>query len=323
MTLRQLAAETPAESRRDVAQPSPAASSSTVPVRESAGDDAASPDSGGGTPPELAAGTAALQGVPDRLVSGFHFRGVLPHLKKEGGTYFVTFREAGTLPKEVLLRFKQERDAILQQALAAKRPLTWHEQEELFRWYSNHVDKYLDAGHGECHLRHQEFAGLVAGAFGFFEGQRYELRAWVVMPNHAHVVVWPMPGHALSDILHSWKSYTAHEINKRLPKKIVPFWQSESYEHLICDDDELHRCCHYTLMNPVNARLCARPVDWRWSSAHVAQPTGDVAQPSPAASSSTVPVREAGARDTPPKDSGGGTPPKLAGGDACATPTLP
>ena len=193
-------------------------------------------------------------------------------MKREGGTYFVTFRQAGTLPKEVLLRFKQERDAMLAQAEAARRPLTWHEQEELFRWYSDRVDKYLDAGHGLCHLRDPALADLVAGAIRFFEGRRYELRAWVVMPNHAHAVVWPMPGHVLSDILHSWKSFTSHEINQRLAAKVSPFWQSESYEHLIRDDEDLHRCCHYTLMNPVNARLCARPEDWKWSSAHLAPP---------------------------------------------------
>jgi hypothetical protein len=66
---------------------------------------------------------------PNHLVSGFHSRGVLPHLKREGGTYFVTFRQAGTLPKDVLLRFKAEREAIIKHAQAAKRPLTWHEQE--------------------------------------------------------------------------------------------------------------------------------------------------------------------------------------------------
>jgi len=236
---------------------------------------------------------------PNRLVSGFHSRGVLPHLKREGSTCFVTFRQAGTLPKEVLLRFKAERDAIMQQAQAAKRPRTWHEQEELFRWYSNRVDKYLDAGQGTCYLRRPQLADLVAGAIQFFDRQRYELRAWVVMPNHAHVVVWPMPGHTLSDILHSWKSFTAHEINRRLPTKVVPFWQSESYEHLSRDDEDLHRCCHYTLMNPVNSGLCARPEDWRWSSAYAAQP-------SPAASSSTVPVQGLKVQ-TPP--SGGGTPP--------------
>ena len=50
---------------------------------------------------------------------------MLPHLKRRGGTYFVTFREAGTLPREVLLSFKRERQLIIDQAPAAKRPLTW------------------------------------------------------------------------------------------------------------------------------------------------------------------------------------------------------
>ncbi len=207
----------------------------------------------------------------NHLISGFHSRGVLPHLKREGGTYFVTFRQAGTLPREVLQGFKREREAILAQAQRTMRPLTWHEQEELFRWYSSRVDKYLDAGHGTCHLRVSELADLVAGAIKFFEGQRYELRAWVVMPNHVHVVVRPMPGQTLSDILHSWKSFTSHEINKRLTPKVSPFWQSESYEHLIRDDEDQQRCWHYTVMNPVNARLCDRPEDWKWSSAYVAQ----------------------------------------------------
>ena len=292
----------------DVAQASPPASSRTVPVRDSGGHAVPGKESGGGTPPGLAAGTAALQEQPGALISGFHFRGVLPHLKKQGGTYFVTFREAGSLPRNVLARFRQERDAILQHAMAAKRPLTWHEQEELFRWYSSRVDKYLDAGQGECHFRRPELADLLAGAICFFEGQRYELRSWAVMPNHAHVVVSPMPGYTLSDILHSWKSYTAHEINQRLPVKVVPFWQGETYEHLIRDDEDLHRCCHYTLMNPVNAGLCVRPEDWKWSSA--------VAQASPPASSRTVPVRDSGGHVVPAKHSGGGTPPELAAGTA-------
>jgi putative DNA methylase len=109
------------------------------------------------------------------------------------------------------------------------------------------------------------------------------------MPSHAHVVVWPVPGHTLSEILHSWKSFTAHEIGKRLTQKVVPFWQAESYDHLIRHEEDLQRCCHYTTMNPVNAGLCARPEDWRWSSAHAAPPP-TVPQPSPAAGSGTVPV---------------------------------
>jgi len=148
----------------------------------------------------------------------------LPHLKKEGGGYFVTFRLAGTLPANVLQKFKQEREQILQHALAAKRPLTWQEQEELFRWYSARVDAYLDAGHGDCFLRKPEIAKLVADALKFFDGQRYELRAWVVMPNHVHVVVWPRPPETLSGVLHSWKSFTAKEANKVLGRA-GEFWQ--------------------------------------------------------------------------------------------------
>ena len=225
------------------------------------------------------------------LTSGFHARGVLPHVKQEGGTYFVTFREAGTLPRAVLARFKLERDLIIDQALATKRPLTWHEQQLLFRWYSDCVDGYLDAGHGECRLRQPQCADVVSRALAFFDGERYELRAWVVMANHVHAIVRPKPPHTLSGILHSWKSYTAHELNKLLAKKVSRFWQSESYDHLIRDDDDLHRCSHYTIMNPVNAGLCQEPQLWPWSSAYV-----------------------------PPKTDGE-TPSRPAGEDTCATKT--
>jgi putative DNA methylase len=130
------------------------------------------------------------------------------------------------------------------------------------------VDTYLDAGHGECFLREPDIAELVAGALRHFDGQRYELRAWVVMPNHVHGVVWPMPSHTLSEILHSWKSFTASQANRRLNRIGQDFWQTESYDHLVRDDEDLHRCCHYTTMNPVDAGLCERPEAWRWSSAY-------------------------------------------------------
>ncbi len=203
-----------------------------------------------------------------RLTAGFHSRDHLPHLKKEGGSYFVTFRLAGTLPANVLQQLKQEREQILQHALTAKRPLAWQEQEELFRWYSNRVDAWLDAGHGECFLRRPEIARLVADALRFFDGPRYELRAWVVMPNHVHVVVWPRPPETLSRVLHSWKSFTSKEANKLLARAGGTFWQSESYDHLIRDDDDHARCVAYTINNPVSAGLCARPEDWQWSSAY-------------------------------------------------------
>jgi len=208
---------------------------------------------------------------PDRsprcLLSGFHSRDHLPHLKREGGVYFVTFRLAGTLPAEVLVRLKREREILVEQALAAKRPLTWHEQEELFRWYSSRVDQCLDAGHGECWLRRPDIAELAAGSLRFFNGVRYELRAWVVMPNHVHAVLRPLAGWTLSRILKGWKGYTAHEANRLLHRAGQPFWQSESYDHLCRDEEDSHRCAAYTIQNPVTAGLCGQPEDWPWSSA--------------------------------------------------------
>ncbi len=206
--------------------------------------------------------------APDPLISGTHFRGKLPHHKREGALYFVTFRLADALPAAVIAELKHEREAQLMLARAQGHPLSWHEERQLFLWYSEKVETVLDAGHGACCLNKPEIGELVANALKFFEGQRYELRAWVVMPNHVHAVVWPMPGYALSDILHSWKSFTATQANKILRRTGHPFWQTESYDHIIEDDEERTRLVTYTENNPVKAMLSAKPEDWRWSSAH-------------------------------------------------------
>ena len=205
---------------------------------------------------------------PNKLLTGFHSRGSLPHLKREGSCYFVTFRLAGTLPAEVLLQFKAEREAIIHQAEAAKRPLTWHEREELFRWYSARVDKYLDASHGDCWLKRENLATLVVKALKFHAGVRFDLQQWIVMPNHVHVVVHPVNQWTLSKILQSWKGYTSREANKILNRTGERFWQKEAYNHLIRDDEDLHRCCQYTMHNPVDAGLCKRAGEWRWSSVY-------------------------------------------------------
>ena len=205
---------------------------------------------------------------PDPLLCGFHFRGKLPHLKKEGATYFVTFRLADSLPANEVARLKEGRRTIIEQARAAKSPLTWHEEEQLLAWYCDKGEALLDAGRGACWLSKADIAELVANAMKFFEGQRYELRGWVVMPNHVHAVVWPMLGHTLSEILHSWKSYTSKEANKRLNREGQTFWQKESFDHWVRDDNERSRLVAYVENNPVKAGFCVRPEDWKWSSAH-------------------------------------------------------
>jgi REP element-mobilizing transposase RayT len=200
---------------------------------------------------------------PGGLVTGSHSRGYLPHVKTEGGTYFVTFRLADSLPREVLAALHAKSSAALKKAAddsAAKRAA----DREYFRAF----EKELDSARGQCWLRRAEIAGLVAGALRHFDHARYRLGAWAVMPNHVHAVLTPLPGATLSAILHSWKSFTAKAANALLPEKAArEFWQRESYDHWCRDEEEVARCVRYVEANPVKAKLCGAAEQWRWSSA--------------------------------------------------------
>lgn len=201
--------------------------------------------------------------------SGVHSRGYLPHVKREGAEYFVTFRLADSLPREVLLRYEGERAERLRALVEAKRPgrTTADTEESINRDFRRKVERYLDQGAGACHLRRSEIADLVAGALKFFHEQRYLLREWVVMPNHVHVIVWPMPNHLVGEIVKSWKQFVSLRAKRMLGLDEGRFWQPETYDHWIRNDDERARIARYIRGNPVTAGLCAQPEDWRWSSA--------------------------------------------------------
>jgi REP element-mobilizing transposase RayT len=210
------------------------------------------------------------EGAADPLRSGIHGRGYLPHVKREGASYFVTFRLADSLPKEVLLKFELEKAERLRRLNDfAKRCESINDsEEEIARDFRRKVERFLDKGAGACHLQRADIADLVAAAMRHFHENRYLLREWVVMPNHAHAIVWPMPNHLLSDILKSWKQFSSRRAKKIVGMREEPFWQPESYDHWIRNDEEKARIIRYIRNNPVTAGLCARSEDWRWSSAY-------------------------------------------------------
>ena len=200
--------------------------------------------------------------------SGVHSRGYLPHVKREGADYFVTFRLADSLPKDVLLRFEAEKAQRLRAFYNAKGNgrVVSDNEERINRDFLRKVERYLDAGAGACHLRRPDIAELVAGAVKFFNEQRYVLREWIVMPNHVHVLFWPMPNYVVGDLVKSWKQFTSLRAKRILGLGEGRFWQPEAYDHWVRDDEERARIARYIRNNPVTARLCARPEDWRWSS---------------------------------------------------------
>ncbi len=214
------------------------------------------------------------------LRTGIHSRGYLPHVTREGVSYFVTFRLADSLPRQVLMQFQQERAEGLRrlnmQKASSTPPLPTETEGTIERDYHRKVERYLDKGVGECHLRRPETAQVVAGALLHFDRQRYLLGPWVIMPNHVHAVLWPLPNHTLSEILKSWKGYTAHEANQQLNRTGTAFWQPEAFDHWIRDNEERERICRYVVFNPVKAGLCEKPEQWRWSSAwHQAPPSAE------------------------------------------------
>ena len=113
---------------------------------------------------------------------------------------------------------------------------------------------------------------MIADALRYFEGEQYTLDDWVIMPNHIHMILWPMPNFTLSEILKSRKQFTATQANRMLGRVGETFWQPESFDHWIRDDAEKSRIRKYLRMNPVKSGLCAAPENWRWSSAWRNQP---------------------------------------------------
>lgn len=210
----------------------------------------------------------------------------LPHWYVPGAVHFVTFRLVGTLPGVVLADMKQ-----LQEQLLKKEPIPGVSKsdnqtrihKQLFAIY----DQYLDDNSDIDWLKDPQIAAKVRSSLYYLHERKYHLLAYSIMPNHVHVLILPLdsasgvsgehvelePGESadeknpLSAIMHSIKSYTAHEAN-RLLHRAGPFWQHESYDHWVRDDDELERIVRYINANAVRANLVNVPHDWFWSSAH-------------------------------------------------------
>ena len=184
--------------------------------------------------------------------AGWHSRGYLPHFDGAALPQFITYHLADSIPAKVIKRWKEEFK------------LLEYEQERIL--LQRRIEKYLDCGFGELLLKDVRVAGMVQNSLLNFDGSRYRLFAWVVMPNHLHSLLTRFEDWELKDILHSIKSYTAHEANKLLHRK-GQFWIEDYFDRYIRDEEHFQQTVDYIEMNPVKARLCARPEDWPFSSA--------------------------------------------------------
>ncbi len=187
---------------------------------------------------------------------GWYSRGYLPHFDAARTYQSITFRLHDSVPAEVIARWKAE--------------LHWTEQtkpdsKEAIE-LRKRIEKYEDSGHGACYLHDERIAALVVQALKHFDGERYHLIAWCVMPNHVHVLIQQAAGHSLPKIIHSWKSYTAHEANKLLGRS-GDFWMPDYFDRFIRDQKHFDAVVEYIHQNPFKAGLVPAPEEWPWSSA--------------------------------------------------------
>ena len=182
----------------------------------------------------------------------WYSRGYLPHCDGVSRQQFVTYRLADSLPRAVVLRLDQE--------------CLTNDEDPRRR---ARIDTFLDAGYGSCVLRRCDCAGIVEENLLHFDRVHYRLLAWVVMPNHVHVLIEPSADIELSDIVHSWKSYTATQINRLLlpAQPSGQLWQREYWDRFIRDEAHLRATIDYIHDNPVKAGLVSQADDWQFSSA--------------------------------------------------------
>jgi REP element-mobilizing transposase RayT len=179
----------------------------------------------------------------ERLHKLWHRRGYLPHFDQGAVVQAVTFRLADSLPRAFYER------------LSSRTPAE----------RGRSIEAYIDRSRGSCVLVEAPCAKIVESVLTHFDGARYRLLAWVIMPNHVHSILEQMPGHRLGDIVRSWKNYSARRINS-LRDRHGAVWAPDYFDRFIRNEDHLANAIHYVEDNPVKAGLVSSPDKWPFSS---------------------------------------------------------
>ena len=185
--------------------------------------------------------------------TAIHKRSRLPHWDTAHGIQFVTFHLADAIPDRVRHQIELEAEAQLALIRRSRGKPTEAETRGIAAFVRAKLQDALDAGLGDRILEKPQFAELVSKALEHFDGERYQLIAWCVMPNHVHALMRQRRV-TIPSIVHSWKSFTAKRINAGLGR-MGELWQKDYWDHVIRDSRELERTVSYVMNNPCNAGL--------------------------------------------------------------------
>lgn len=198
---------------------------------------------------------------PDAEVE--RFERSLPHWFQPGAAIFITFRTADSMPRAVLKRWHEQQEQWLIQH--GYDPRLYEEEKFINQLKPEDRNSFLylrgrmwhhslDECHGECLLRRNDVAEIVAKAIHHFDGDRYVADSFVIMPNHVHLLVQFRSGGNLKAQTKSWLQFTAREINRKLGRR-GPFWQSEPFDHIVRSAKQFAYLQGYIADNPKKAKL--------------------------------------------------------------------
>src|SRR2546421_7637749 len=183
---------------------------------------------------------------------GWHSRGYLPHFDGREIPQFISLHLCDSVPASVLEKWRRELNAsdFLKDRILLQR----------------RIEKYLDQGYGQAFMKEHRIAAMIQNVVLGSDGKTYRLSAWVIMPNHIHMLATRFEKYTLADIIQSIKSITSHRANRILQRN-GQFWMLDYFDRYIRTCEHFATTVRYIENNPVKARLCKRPEDWRFSSA--------------------------------------------------------
>lgn len=191
----------------------------------------------------------------------------LPHMFDVDKPIFITYRLKFALPQKVIDTYARQKEEWTRQLTE----LAAEEQKEMLKSKDSLFFAWFDALLAQSPdvprlLHREEIRNIITESFKRFDGVRYRLMAYSIMPNHVHVLILPKTQEdgkifSLQHIVYTWKKFTANTINKRLGRS-GSLWQREVYDRLVRNENELNKVVDYILQNPVKAGLVNEWKEW-------------------------------------------------------------
>jgi putative transposase len=212
-------------------------------------------------------------------INNIFYRAKLPHIHPADRIFFITFRLADSLPKSIILKVMREKRAImLQSRLLNDGIIDKNFKYHIEKLYFNKFDNLLKNNSGNCWLKNPKIAQLLANKIHSFDSIRYKLICYCIMPNHVHLVIdtsginlinksnkhGASRKYPLTETLRLIKGSSARLCNISL-NRIGQFWQHESYDHYIRNEEEFNKIIRYVLSNPIRAGLVNNWIDWQFT----------------------------------------------------------